>query len=143
MGVVAGCGNDALVQGTAAPPTSDPGSISSPPQPDGTAPGAGVGQPSAIRSRTDLVDARAFSPESVTSDPTNSQRLLVRFWGGVEPCFGVEIRAVESTTDVKVTVLGGAPPDAASKTCIALAKLYEAAVDLKSPIGSRSIVVVK
>jgi|KBSSwiStaDraftv2_1062776.scaffolds.fasta_scaffold1071670_2 hypothetical protein len=144
FGATAGCGDDALVQGTASPPTSDPSdSVSSPPQPVGTVPGAGTGQASPIRSRTDLVGARAFEPESVTVDPSNNQRLLVRFWGGVEPCFGVEVRAVESATDVTVTVLGGAPPDVASKTCIALAKLYEASIDLKSPIGSRSIVVGK
>ena len=70
----------------------------------------------------------------MAADPANNQRLLIRFWGGVEPCFGVEVRVVESTTDVKVTVLGGAPPDARErKSCIALAKLYEATADLKTP----------
>jgi len=138
-----GCGDDAIEQGTAAPPTSDPsGSISSPPVGigDGTIPGA---QAAPIRSRTDLIGARVFEPESVAADPSNNQRLLIRFWGGVEPCYGVEVRVVESATDVKVTVLGGSPPDAQGKTCIALAKLYEASADLKSPLGSRSIVVAK
>jgi len=137
------CGDDALEQGTSAPPTSDPsGSVSSPPlgNGDGTIPG---GQAAPIRSRTDLIDARAFEPESVSADPSNNQRLLIRFWGGVEPCYGVEVRVVESGTDVKVTVLGGTPPDAVGRSCIALAKLYQATADLRSPLGSRSIVVVK
>ena len=137
------CGDDTLDQGTAAPPTSDSsGSVSSPPpvNGDGTIPG---GQAAPIRSRTDLIDARAFEPESVAADPSNNQRLLIRFWGGVEPCYGVEVRVVESTADVKVTVLGGTPPDAQAKSCIALAKLYQATADLKSPLGTRSIVVVK
>ncbi|MEO8695405.1 MAG: hypothetical protein ABI658_17905 [Acidimicrobiales bacterium] len=139
------CGDDAIEQGTSAPPTSDPsGSSSSPPLPngDGTIPGAG-GDAAPIRSRTDLIEARAFQPESVTVDPTNNQRLLIRFWGGVEPCYGVEIRVVESATDVKVTVLGGTPPDAQAKSCIALAKLYQATADLQSPLGPRTIVIAK
>lgn len=139
----AACGDDAIEQGTAAPPTSDPsGSVSSPPlgNNDGTIPGA---QASPIRSRTDLTDARVFEPESVNVDPANNQRLLVRFWGGVEPCYGVEVRVVESTSDVKVTVLGGTPPEARGKSCIALAKLYEASADLETPLGTRAIVVVK
>jgi len=141
--VLAACGDDTIEQGTAAPPTSDPsGSVSSPPivNGDGTIPG---GQAAPIRSRTDLVDARAFEPDSVAADPSNNQRLLIRFWGGVEPCYGVEVRVVESATDVKVTVLGGSPPDAQAKTCVALAKLYEASADLKTPLGTRTIVVTK
>ena len=141
--VLAACGDDTIEQGTAAPPTSDPsGSVSSPPivNGDGTIPG---GQAAVIRSRTDLIDARAFEPESVAADPANNQRLLIRFWGGVEPCYGVEVRVVESATDVKVTVLGGSPPDAQAKTCVALAKLYQATADLKAPLGTRTIVVTK
>ncbi|HUP73338.1 MAG TPA: hypothetical protein VM282_09840 [Acidimicrobiales bacterium] len=137
------CGDDTIEQGTAAPPTSDPsGSVSSPPpgNSDGTVPGGGA---AAIRSRTDLIDARAFEPESVSSDPANNQRLLIRFWGGVEPCYGVEVRVVETTSEVKVTVLGGTPPEAQGKSCIALAKLYQATADLQSPLGSRTIVVMK
>ena len=136
------CGDDVVEQGTAAPPTSDPsGSASSPPlgSSDGSIPG---GEAAAIRSRTDLTGARAFEPESVAADPSNNQRLLIRFWGGVEPCYGVEVRVVESATDVKVTVLGGTPPDALARSCIALAKLYQATVDLKSPLATRAIVVV-
>jgi hypothetical protein len=137
------CGDDTIDQGTAAPPTSDPsGSASSPPlgNIDGTVPGGGA---AAIRSRSDLIDPRAFEPESVSGDPTNNQRLLIRFWGGVEPCYGVEVRVVESTSEVKVTVLGGTPPDAQAKSCIALAKLYQATADLKTPLGSRAIVITK
>ena len=146
LSVLAGCGDDAIEQGTTSPPTSDPsGSVSSPPLPDsgGTAPDPGTGQAGPIRSRTDLIDPRPFEPTSVIADPSNNQRLLIRFWGGVEPCFGVEIRIVETTSDVKVTVLGGSPPDAIGRSCIALAKLYEASADLKTPLGTRAIVVVK
>ena len=141
--LVVACGDDAVEQGTAAPPTSDPsGSVSSPPvvNSDGTIPG---GQAAPIRSRTDLIGARAFEPESVAADPSNNQRLLIRFWGGVEPCYGVEVRVVESATDVKVTVLGGSPPGAEAISCIALAKLYQATADLNTPLGTRTIVVVK
>ena len=141
--VLAACGDDTIEQGTAAPPTSDPsGSVSSPPivNGDGTIPG---GQAAPIRSRTDLVDARAFEPDSVAADPSNNQRLLIRFWGGVEPCYGVEVRVVESATDVKVTVLGGSPPGAEAMSCVALAKLYQATADLKAPLGTRTIVVTK
>ena len=145
VALLAGCGDDTLGQSTTSPPTSDPsgGSVSSPPQLDGTGSIPGSGQPGAIRSRTDLVDSRVFQPDSVTADPTNNQRLSIRFWGGVEPCFGVEVRVVESPTDVKVTVLNGIPPDARDKSCIALAKYYEATADLKNPLGTRAIVVMK
>jgi hypothetical protein len=142
--LLAGCGDDTIDQSTSAPPTSDPsGSVSSPPLTTNTGSLPTGGQAAPIRSRTDLVDARAFEPESVTVDPTNDKRLVIRFWGGVEPCFGVEVRVVESPTDVKVTVLGGAPPDARDKSCIALAKYYEASADLASALGSRAIVVMK
>lgn len=143
------CGDDAFEQGTSAPPTSDPsGSISSPPltspsPPAGIGDGTIPGQAAPILSRTDLIDARAFEPDSVGADPSNNQRLLIRFWGGVEPCYGVEVRVVESASDVKVTVLGGTPPGAVARSCIALAKLYQATADLKAPLGSRTIVVVK
>ena len=140
------CGDDTIEQSTASPPTSDPsGSASSPTLPavDGAIPAPGGGQADSIRSRSDLTGARAFEPESVAGDPSNHQRLLIRFWGGVEPCFGVEIRVVETSADVKVTVLGGTPPGAESKSCIALAKLYQVSADLKSPLGTRSIVVEK
>jgi hypothetical protein len=146
LAVVAGCGDDAIDQSTTSPATSDPsGSVSSPPLPDtgGTAPEPGTGQAASIRSRTDLIDPRPFEPTSVAADPSNNQRLLIRFWGGVEPCFGAEFRVVETATDVKVTVLGGAPPDAINRSCIALAKLYEGSVDLKAPLAARAIVVVK
>ena len=141
--LVTACGDDGIEQSTTAPPSDDSGSVSSPPQTGGTPSPPASGQGASIRSRSDLIDARPLDPESVTADPANNSRLLVRFWGGVEPCFGVELRVVESSTDVKVTVLGGAPPDARERTCIALAKLYESAVDLRSPLGARSIVVTK
>lgn len=143
--LVSSCGDDGFEQSTTAPPSDDSGSVSSPSQTGGTGtpPQPGSGQGAAIRSRSDLIDARPLDPESVTADPANNSRLLVRFWGGVEPCFGVDVRVVESTTDVKVTVLGGAPPDARERTCIALAKLYESVVDLRNPLGARTIVVTK
>ena len=142
--LVTSCGDDAIEQSTTAPPSDDSGSVSSPPQTGVTPPPApGSGQGASIRSRSDLIDARPLDPESVAADPANNSRLLVRFWGGVEPCFGVDVRVVESATDVKVTVLGGAPPDARERTCIALAKLYESPVDLRSPLGARTIVVTK
>src|SRR5688572_15791875 len=100
------CGDDDIEQNTASPPSSEPsGSVSSPPLPDGTILAPGTGQADSIRNRTDLIAARAFEPESVAADPSNNQRLLIRFWGGVEPCFGVEVRVVETSADVRVTVL--------------------------------------
>ena len=140
---VAACGDEAIEQGTAASPTrEDPsGSVSSPPA-TGDSTGIGGGQAAPIRSRSDLVDARAFEPDSVVVDPSNDQRLLIRFWGGVEPCYGVEVRVVETTTEVKLTILGGTPREAQGKSCIALAKFYEASADLASPLGARTIVVV-
>ena len=143
LALLAACGSDTTDQSTTSPPTSDPsGSVSSPPLTTGVG-AIPTGQAAPIRSRTDLTDARVFEPESVTVDPSNNQRLVIHFWGGVEPCFGAEVRVVESPTDVKVTVLGGTPPDARDKSCIALAKYYEASADLKSALGSRTIVVMK
>jgi len=131
LALLAGCGDDPPGQGTLSPPTSDPsGSVSSPPLPAGTGSIPGTGQAAPIQSRSDLTDTRAFEPEAVIGDPTNNRRLLIHFWGGVEPCYGVEVRVVETSTDVKVTVLGGTPPDARDKSCVALAKYYEASVDL-------------
>jgi hypothetical protein len=142
--LTAACGDDSIDQGTTAPRSDDPsGSVSSPPANPGGAPPTGAGGAAPIKSRNDLVGATPLEPESVVVDPANQRRLLVRFWGGVEPCFGVELRAVESANDVKVTVLGGAPPEGRDRACIALAKLYEATIDLKDPLGTRTIVVTK
>jgi hypothetical protein len=144
--LVSSCGDDVIEQGTTAPPATDSrdsGSVASPPAAPDAPPPAGSGGAAAIQSRSDLVGASPLEPESVVTDPSNDRRLLVRFWGGVEPCFGAEIRVAESATDVKVTVLGGAPPGAQSRTCIALARLYQATVELQSPLGSRTIVVAK
>jgi hypothetical protein len=147
--LVSGCGDDSLDQSTSAPPadnSGDSGSVSSPPAVPGQVPpdgSGGSGQAATIKSRTDLTATSPVTPESVTADPTNDRRLLVRFWGGVEPCFGVEVRVVESANDVKVTVLGGVPPEGRDRACIALAKHYQATADLQSPLGSRTIVATK
>lgn len=143
---VTSCGDDSLEQGTTAPPANDSrdsGSVSSPPANPGESPPDRAGQAATIMSRNDLTATSPLEPESVTVDPNNDRRLLVRFWGGVEPCFGVQIRAAETTSEVKVTVLGGVPPEGRDRACIALAKSYQATVDLQNPLGARTITIAK
>ena len=89
--------------------------------------------------RTDLVQLRPATPDEVIVDPTNDQRLLVRFQGAAEPCSGAAITITETDTEVTVVLEVGLDPNAAAMSCIAQVFDYESVVPLAAPLGDRTI----
>lgn len=81
-----------------------------------------------------LQDPQAVPFDHVTVGPDGTT-LTVYFWMGAEPChglYGVETAPIEGGIDL--TVLVGAPEDAASMTCIAIAELRSTVVTLDQPL---------
>ena len=69
----------------------------------------------------------------------DERTLEVRFWGGVEECYGVDRVDVEyGETDVTVTVFQGRVPTA--EACIEIAVLTAVRVTLDEPLAGRKIV---
>jgi hypothetical protein len=69
----------------------------------------------------------------------DEQTFEVRFWGGVEDCYGVDRVDVEyGETDITVTVYQGRVPTA--EACIEIAVLTAVRVELDEPIAGRDIV---
>jgi hypothetical protein len=65
----------------------------------------------------------------------------VRFYNGVEPCYGVDHATVEpSATAVLVEVGVGSNPAAGGVACIEIAELQAVRLTLAEPLGERAIV---
>jgi len=90
--------------------------------------------------RFDMRSEQLIAPEQVLPT-TDGQAILVRFWGGVEPCFGARVELAEFDDSVEVQLFSGLPPGAEVTTCIAMAVAYEIEVPLLSPLGDRQIVI--
>jgi hypothetical protein len=87
-----------------------------------------------IEADDSLLDPQPVPYDHVTVGP-DGRTLTVYFWMGAQPCsglYGVETEPVEGGIDL--TVLVGAPEDAASMTCIAIAQLYATVVTLDEPL---------
>jgi hypothetical protein len=93
--------------------------------------------PLLVTPRPGLVDVRPNPYERVVV--LDEQTLEVRFWGGVEDCYGVDRVDVEyGEMDVTVTVYQGRVPTA--EVCIEIAVLTAVRVELDEPIAGRDIV---
>ena len=92
-----------------------------------------------LKSRDDLSNEQLLEPDAVLPGAGNS--LLVRFWGGAEPCFGARVQVTETDQVVEVLLVSGLAPGAASAVCIALAVAYEIEVPLSQPLGDREIAI--
>jgi hypothetical protein len=68
--------------------------------------------------------------------------LEVRFYNGVEPCYGVDhVTVVADTADsVTIEVGVGSNPDAGDVACIELAELQGVRLALAAPLGERAMV---
>jgi hypothetical protein len=87
-----------------------------------------------IEADDSLLDPQAVPYDHVTVGP-DGRTLTVYFWMGAQPCsglYGVETQPVQGGIDL--TVLVGAPEDAATMTCIAIAQLYATVVTLDAPL---------
>lgn len=149
LGPVAACGDDddAVV--------SDPGTRISEPAPDdlpATLPGddgnaagggddgdAGDGGPRVVNPTPGLDGVVPTALDSAVALP--SDKVEVRFYGGVEGCHGVDhIEVEEAAESVTVTVFTGTPPEAAARACIEIAEFQAVIVALASPLAGRAIV---
>lgn len=75
---------------------------------------------------------------AVIADETTVE---VRFYNGVEPCYGVDHATVEqSPTAVIVEVGIGSNPAAGDVACIEIAELQAVRLTLAEPLGDRAIV---
>jgi hypothetical protein len=93
--------------------------------------------PLLVTPRPGLVDVRPNPYEKVIV--LDDRTLEVRFWGGVEECYGVNRVDVEyGETEVTVTVYQGRVP--AAEVCIEIAVLKAVRVNLDEPLAGRKII---
>lgn len=101
----------------------------SPPGPEET--------PLLVSPRPGLVDVRPIPWDKV--EVLDERTIEVRFWSGVEECYGVDRVDVEySANEVAVTVYQGRVPTA--EACIEIAVLTAVRVSLDEPLAGRQIV---
>ena len=122
---------------TLAPDT--PVSTVVPPTTPSTTLAPGGGQPKRVEPVAGATDLRKHAFQSTT--PTGAQALAVRFWNGVEPCYVLgRVDVTETAETVTVTLWTGLGPGAAGMACIQMAAYYEVVVQLKGPLGGRTVV---
>ncbi len=94
-------------------------------------------EPEVVEPRTGLVDVRARPwDEAVAVGP---RELEIRFWGGVEDCWGVDrVEVDEGPDEVTVTLFEGAVPTA--EACIEIALFQAVRVTLDAPLAGREVV---
>jgi hypothetical protein len=117
--------------------TTGPGSdtpVSSTPDPHLT---PGKPTPLVVEPRPGLVDVRPQPWDKArVLDPRNVE---VRFYGGIEECYGVSRVAVDyRRRSVVITVFAGRVPTA--EVCIELAVLKAVRVELREPLDGRRLV---
>ena len=65
----------------------------------------------------------------------------VRFYNGVEPCYGVDHATVEQSPAAVIVEVGvGSNPAAGGVACIEIAELQAVRLTLTRPLGDRAIV---
>jgi hypothetical protein len=142
-----GCGGDdggegEVVAGGASSTTVDPDSaVSSPPlDDDGADPPATWAR---IEPTEDLVDPTVATPDEIVADPDDPNAVLVRFYGGVEECFGARATVVEEgASEVRIRLELGGRPDAGDQACIEVAVAQELQLVLDAPVGDRTLTAV-
>jgi hypothetical protein len=93
-----------------------------------------------VTPRPGMVDIRAVPFESATPGP-DGRTLVVRFTGGVAPCFVLDRVDVDERADsVTVTLFAGREPAPEPVACIELAVLYETRVRLSAPLADRAVI---
>ena len=132
--VVAGDGGSSST--TADPDTA----VSSPPLSDG---GSDTVTWTRIEPTDDLVEPVVATPDEIVPDPDDPNAVLVRFYGGVQECYGARATVVEQGADVvRIRLETGSRPDAGDQACIEIAEAQELQVVLDAPVGDRDLVAV-
>jgi hypothetical protein len=137
--LVAACGDDG--DGVEASGTVDPDTpVTSPPVDDTAPPGTDEVTWLRIQPTEDLVDPVVATPDQLVPDPDDPNAVLVRFYGGVQEGHGARAEAVESATEVRITLEVGGRPDAGDRACIEIAEAQELVVPLDAPVGDRELI---
>ncbi len=146
-GVAAGCGGDdggevSAGGDDASSTTQDPDTaVSSPPLDDDGAPTDVTW--ARIEPTDDLVDPIVATPDSLVPDPEDPNAVLVRFYGGVQECYGARATVVEEDdATVRIYLETGGRPDAGDTPCIEIAEAQELQVVLDAPVAERILEAV-
>lgn len=93
-----------------------------------------------IEPTDDLVGTAVVTPTELLADPEDDTVVLVRFYGGVQDCYGANVSVVrEDDSVVEVRLETGTRPEAADQACIEIAEAQELAVTLDAPLGDRRL----
>lgn len=93
-----------------------------------------------IEPTDDLVGTAVVTPTELLVDPEDDTVVLVRFYGGVQDCYGANVSIVrEDDSVVEVRLETGTRPEATDQACIEIAEAQELAVTLDAPLGDRRL----
>ena len=93
-----------------------------------------------IEPTDDLVGAVVAIPTELLADPEDDTVVLVRFYGGVQDCYGATATVVrEDDSVVEIRLETGSRPEAVDRACIEIAEAQELAVALEAPVGDRRL----
>jgi len=92
-----------------------------------------------IEPTDDLVSPTVTEPSELVADPDDDSVVLVRFYGGVQDCYGARVTVDESEEVVVITLETGSRADAGDRACIEIAEAQELAVELEAPLGDRAL----
>lgn len=138
------CGSDGedVVSGGSA--TSDPDTaVSLPGTTDGTGSDPADVTWTRIEPRDDLENPITAEPTALLVDPDDDRTVLVRFYGGVQDCYGARATVVrQDETVVKIRLEVGGLPGSSDRACIEIAEAQELAVTLDAPVGDRQLKAV-
>jgi hypothetical protein len=146
-GLLAACGGDdgeEVVAGDGGSSTTvDPDTPVSSPADDGTTTPGGP-QWRRIEPTPDLVNPIVATPDSIVADPDDPDAVLIRFYGGVEECYGARAEVVSSDADeVRIRLETGQQPDLPPDVaCIEIAESQELKLDLGEPVAGRTLTPV-
>ena len=88
----------------------------------------------------DLVGAVVATPTELVVDPDDDAVVLVRFYGGVQDCYGADVTVVRADDSVvEIRLETGSRPEAVDQACIEIAEAQELAVALDAPVGDRRL----
>jgi hypothetical protein len=108
--------------------------------PASSAPDGDPGGAERVEPRPGMADVRPVSFDPTEAEATGSA-VLVRFWGGVDPCFVLDrYDVVETDEVVAIGLFAGSDPARPGAVCIELAQRYEVEVPLGAPLGDRDLV---
>jgi hypothetical protein len=96
-----------------------------------------------IEETEDLVSPNVITPDELVVDPDDPNAVLVRFYGGVQECYGARATVTEETDElVRIRLETGGQPGAEDQVCITIAVTQELKVTLDEPVGERELEAV-